>query len=275
MTAINLEHALDDRVPSLPDLCEEAEGLLLIGLPAACRTPQPRFHAIERQRYARRYTDLALGFEAYFGRFSAKRRSTLRRKERRLAERCGGALDIRSYRTPAEVEAFFSLARPLSGRTYQEQRLGAGLPDSAAFRSQAAKLAAADRLRAWLLFVDGAPAAYLYAPADGATVIYDYLGYDPDLADFSPGTVLQLHAMRELMEERRFRWFDFGGGDGDHKRQFATGAVECVDMLLLRRQSLPNAAAAVLLPTFDRMVAVAKRVLNAAGGGGLVRFVRR
>ena len=36
-------------------------------------------------------------------------------------------------------------------------------------------------------------------------LIYAHLGYDPDFADHSPGTVLQLEAMRQLMAERAFR----------------------------------------------------------------------
>ncbi len=275
VSCVDLEQALASSRAVLPPLAGHADGWLIHGLPAAaCAALPAGFHLVERHRYARHYADLSLGFDPYLERFSAKRRSTLRRKERRLAERSGGKLDIRVYRTPTELEAFFRFARPLSARTYQEQRLNAGLPDTAGFRAAAAALAAADAVRAWLLFVENAPVAYLYAPASGRTLVYDYLGYDPAFADLSPGTVLQLHAMRALMEEGRFRWFDFTGGDGEHKRQFATGNVPCVDVLLLR-PGAANAAAAWLLRSFDASVAAAKRMLMRLGGEGLVRLLRR
>src|SRR3546814_19032209 len=89
-------------------------------------------------------------------------------------------------------------------------------------------------MRCWLLFVDDGPISYLYSPAEGDTLIYAHLGYDPAFSEFSPGTVLQLEAMRDLMGAGRFRLFDFTEGDGQHKRQFGTGTLECVDLLLLQ-----------------------------------------
>jgi CelD/BcsL family acetyltransferase involved in cellulose biosynthesis len=131
-------------------------------------------------------------------------------------------------------------------------------------------LATEDQVRAFLLFVDGRAVSYLYAPGDRQTLRYAYLGYDPAFADLSPGTVLQLEAMRMLMDEGRFRWFDFTEGDGQHKRQFATGAIDSVDMLLLR-PTFANFAAARTLAAWDGAVEAAKRL----GGKSIARAVRR
>jgi CelD/BcsL family acetyltransferase involved in cellulose biosynthesis len=131
-----------------------------------------------------------------------------------------------------------------------------------------------DAMRGWLLFVDGAPVSYLYAPAEGDTLIYAYLGYDPAYAEFSPGTVLQLEAMRDLMEEGRFRLFDFTEGEGQHKRQFGTGALECVDLLLLR-PSVANSLIGHALGGFDGAVALAKAVATRTGLERLARSLLR
>src|SRR3546814_5424644 len=111
--------------------------------------------------------------------------------------------------------------------------------------------AAADEVRAWLLFVDGLPIAYLYCPAEGDTLRYDYLGHDPEGSDWSAGSVLQVEAMRALFAERRFARFDFTEGEGQHKRQFATGGVACVDLMLLR-PSLAHRAVIAALAGFAR-----------------------
>ena len=153
-------------------------------------------------------------------------------------------------------------------------RSGCSTADCRADRKRSrrcATLAARDQVRAWLLFVDGRPVSYLYAPAEGDTLIYAYLGYDPDFAEYSPGTVLQLEAMRQLMEERRFRLFDFTEGEGQHKRLFATDGVECVDLLLVRPR-LANLFVGYGLSAFDTAVGLAKRLV---GGFGLVRRLRR
>ena len=275
---LTLAEALASRAPPLPPLAGEDDGYLVTALPASLAGELARRHRrlrpFVRQRYARSYADLTLGFEAWLGTLSAKSRSTLKRKARRLAERSGGALDLRSYRSPEDMASFHRDARTLSARTYQERLLGAGLPDGPEALADMQKLARRDAARAWLLFVDGEPVSYLYAPADGETLIYAWLGYDPAFADFSPGSVLQLEAMRRLMAEGRFRLFDFTEGDGQHKRQFATAAVDCVDLLMVR-PTLANLAVAGALNGFDGAVAFAKGALDRLGADRLRRRLRR
>jgi CelD/BcsL family acetyltransferase involved in cellulose biosynthesis len=108
----------------------------------------------------------------------------------------------------------------------------------------------------------------------GDTVIYAYVGHDPAFNDLSPGAVLQLEAMRDLFDEQRFKTFDFTEGEGQHKRQFATGGVACVDLLLLR-PSLANRLTMAALGGFNSTVALAKRGVNGAGLGKLAKKVRR
>lgn len=186
------------------------------------------------QLYARHYIDMAMGHDGYMAQFSSKTRATLKRKLRKLAEANSGTLDIRSYHRPDQLDAFFTAALPLSGQTYQARLLDAGLPDTPAFRAEAHRLAAADNLRAYILFLHGRAAAYLYLPVADDVLVYAYLGYDQAIAALSPGTVLQMHALEALFAERRFRYFDFTEGDGAHKALFGTHQVACATVLLLK-----------------------------------------
>ncbi len=253
-------------LPDLSGLPPDAEGYLVTGLRAdlqlALTDAHPQLSLYRRLAYPRSYASLQDGYDAYLAQFSAKTRSTLRRKVRKLAEVSGGTLDLRSYTAPEQVEDFYRHARAVSASTYQERLLASGLPEGEAALAAMRDLAARDAMRGWILFLDGRPISYLYAPAEGDILLYAYLGYDPDFADLSPGTVLQLEAMRQLMTERRFRMFDFTEGDGQHKRQFATGAVDCVDLLLLR-PTFRNRALGRGLLAFDAAVAQAKRLLPA------------
>ncbi|MGZ8346377.1 MAG: GNAT family N-acetyltransferase, partial [Allosphingosinicella sp.] len=131
-----------------------------------------------------------------------------------------------------------------------------------------------EQLRGWLLFVEGRPVSYLYAPAEGETLVYAHLGYEPEFAEYSPGTVLQMEAMRQLMAERRFRLFDFTEGEGQHKRQFATDGVDCVDLMLLR-PTLANLAIGHGLAGFDAAVALAKWAALGLGAAKALRRLRR
>jgi hypothetical protein len=265
---LTLAEGLTGDAPALAELPEGVAGHLVTALPAssvpALCAGHRELKSFVRQRYRRSYAALDTDFETYLAGFSAKSRSTLRRKTRRLAEQAGGVLDLRCYRTVAEVDAFHRHARAVSARSYQERQLGAGLPDGPGARAEMCRLAADDALRSWVLFLGGRPIAYLHAPAEGDTLIYAHLGYDPDFAELSPGTVLQFEAMRQLMAERRFRWFDFTEGDGQHKRLFATGALECVDLLLLRRTPA-NLFVGHALNGFDCAAGSGRRMLAACG----------
>ncbi|GAA0751139.1 GNAT family N-acetyltransferase [Sphingomonas sp. ABOLD] len=253
--------------PTLPALPVDAQGYLATSLPEAQSAALlgNGMLGLVRQRYTRFYLDLSLGFDAWFAGLSANTRQGLKRKAKRL----GG--EVRCYRTPAEMALFHPLARALSARTYQERLLGAGLPDDLA---DLQRLAAADAVRAWLLLLEGRPVAYLCCPAMGDTLVYAHVGHDPQFAALSPGAVLQLAALRDLFAEARFAWFDFTEGEGQHKRQMASGGVACVDLLLLRC-TLANRALIAALAGFDRGMALAKRAVQRLGAEGVARRFRR
>ncbi len=279
---LSLESALDvataSMPPPLPPLPPGAHGYAITSLPVAAGAQLTRGQAamigFVRQHYTRRFTDLTGGFDAFLAGLSSNARATIKRKARRLAEQSGGALDVRRFRTPDALTHFHPVARALAERTYQERLMGAGLPADDRFVRGMYEAAAADRVRAWLLYVAGEPAAYLYCQADGDTLRYDYVGHAPEFAELSPGAVLQIEAFRDLFGENRFRRFDFTEGDGQHKRQFATGGVECIDLLLLRRTP-GNAAMVAALSGFDGAMAGAKRLTRQFGLEAAARRLRR
>ncbi|MCE9523197.1 MAG: GNAT family N-acetyltransferase [Alphaproteobacteria bacterium] len=259
-----------DRSPSFEELppLAGAEGYLLKGIPtpldAQLMEKRPGWlHRVLRE-YPRHLVDLSTGYEAYLGKFSGKTRSTLKRKLRKFLELSGGTIDWREYRTPAEINAFFPLAYELSSKTYQERLLGAGLPDTAAFREAAAEQAARGALCACILFLAGRPVSYLYLPIDGGRVIYAYLGYDPTVSEHSPGTVLQLLAMERFFADPALTVFDFTEGAGQHKQLFATHSEQFVDVIILKRSwrmsALSNAHQA-----FVRMEAGLSKSLESLG----------
>ncbi|WP_174292886.1 GNAT family N-acetyltransferase [Sphingomonas bacterium] len=269
--ALSLDEVLGWRVPVLPVLSPGEDGYLVTSLPV------DRMQAIHapgllvrvRQRYRRYWIDLTAGEAAWLAGLSANARAGLKRKARKLAAMPGFA--ITRHAAPDEIAAFHPLARAVSATTYQERLLGSGLPAEPA---GLVALAAADRVRAWLLWLDGAPVAYLACTADGATLRYDHVGHDPERGSLSPGSVLQAEALRDLLAEGRFARFDFTEGEGQHKRGLATGGVECVDLLLLR-PTLVNRATLAALALFDRSVTLAKRAATHPAAARLAKRVRR
>lgn len=262
---LSLADVLADRLPALPPLADADDGYRLTSLPAGQVDAVRRDGLLlaVRQRYRRYHVDLSDRARWWAG-LSAGTRATLRRKTRRLTA------EIRRYATPDAIARFHPLARAVSATTYQERLLDAGLPaDPAALLA----LAAADRVRAWLLFVEDRPVAYLCCTADGDVLRYDHVGHDPAFADRSPGAVLQAAALEDLFGDR-FARFDFTEGEGQHKRLLASGGNDCVDLLLLR-PTLANRVLLAVLAGFDRTVALAKRMLADPRWQAWTRRVRR
>lgn len=258
--AFSLNMATAAEAPRLPPL-GSAAGYVVTSIPETLvdRLRADGLIVHVRQNYTRYFADFSDGFDAYMAHFSSKSRATLKRKLKRYAELSGGVVDVRGYRTPDEVAAFADAALPVSRRSYQHRLLNAGLPDGDVARAEMATLAGADCVRAFLLFRDGQPVAYLYMPVVDGTLIYAYLGFDPDEAEHSPGTVLQIEAIRMLTEEGRYGRLDFTEGEGQHKRLFSTGGVACADVLLLC-PTIGNRVLIAALRRFDALVANLKRL---------------
>tara|TARA_B100000678_G_scaffold31016_1_gene22968 strand:+ start:435 stop:1349 length:915 start_codon:yes stop_codon:yes gene_type:complete len=263
--AFSLEEALAGIAPTQPPDSSHCDGIRVLSAPLSMErqivAAFPDHIAGAREEFHRHYIAMDGSFEDYLARFSGKTRSTLRRKARKFAQADGGALDIRAYTAAEEVERFLQLALPLSGKTYQARLLDAGLPDGDGARDEMLAEAAAGRMRCFLLFLGGEPVAYLSLPVRGKTLVYAHLGYDPAHAQLSPGTVLQMEALRMLFAEERFRFFDFTEGDGAHKALFGTHSVACCSFVLLRR-TLANRVLLGARAGFDAGVARGKALVQ-------------
>ncbi|WEK42077.1 MAG: GNAT family N-acetyltransferase [Candidatus Sphingomonas colombiensis] len=267
--ALSLDQALAEHMPEFPPLDPVEAGYLITSLPDSVILPC-RGITFVRQRYVRYHVDLESQEPAWRAALSGQSRATLKRKAKKLAAANGGQLDVRRYRTPAELAAFHPLARAVSQTTYQERLMGSGLPADPTYGLE---LAAADRVRAWLLFLSDAPIAYLWCGADGETLRYDYVGHDPAYGELSPGSVLLGEALTDLFVDR-FRRFDFTEGEGQHKRALASGGVACRDLLLLR-PTFGNRAAVAAVGGFDAAMRVAARAARTPALAGIAKRIRR
>jgi GNAT acetyltransferase-like protein len=230
-------------IPRPPPVLDGADGYVVWSQPIARKLPvlsARRDAILYTPRQYRRFSIRLCGdFEQYMGTFSARTRSGLRRKLRKMAEASGGTIDCREYRTPAQISLFFPPARKVSSKTYQERLLKLGLPADEEFFKSAQACSTDDGVRAYLLFVNGVPISYLYCVVRGQVVSYDYHGYDPAYAKLSPGTVLQTIALKSLFAEQRFTMFDFREGEGEHKERFSTESCLCGDVYVVSRRVAP------------------------------------
>jgi hypothetical protein len=181
-----------------------------------------RYVAYHGKRY---FVDLSSRqFADYLSRFSAKTRNTLKRKLRHLAAHSGETVDFRVYRSPDEMLEFRRHALAVSVRSYQ-RKIGFGLPETKQFAESLTERAKQGCVCGFVLFHSGRPISYVFCRIERDIVVYSYCGYDPEFAQFSPGTVLLLLIIEWLFNERAFRLFDLDNDGWDYKAMFATGNV--------------------------------------------------
>lgn len=181
------------------------------------------------------FADLSGTFEDYLKSLSPKTRSTLKRKVKKFAELAQGEIDVRMYTEPNQMAEYHRLARQVAERTYQEKLFQGALPESEEFCREMEALAAEGRVRAFLLFLEQRPVAYLYLPVEDRIAEYSYLGYDPECAEHSPGTVLLYKAIEALFQDGTLKYLNFGYGENQTKKIFATGQYLRADVYHFRK----------------------------------------
>jgi hypothetical protein len=212
-------------VDNLPGLVArtDIDGCLL------CRVPDPgwRTHTVYDDRIAYvlardtwHYLSLAGSYEGFLeNRYSAKTRESFARDEARFAAQFGGALDLREYRSLADLAEFAVCAGQLGGKADADlcRMTDQGVPIG------------------FILFADGAPVACLGLLSQGDTLQYVFAGERDDFRQWSAGVIVHLQAIRRLFADPRNRYLDFRPGDCEVKRQFANGALRSAVVLNLRR----------------------------------------
>jgi CelD/BcsL family acetyltransferase involved in cellulose biosynthesis len=227
-----------DGVPAFDAVPREVDALIVPSLPVAADLPK-----LSRSGGALRYVpahfphyaiELPDSFERYLENLSGKSRHEMVRKARRFTEHADGRHALRAFRAPGEMAEFAAIAGALSKATYQERLLGVGLPDGPAFVAELEAAAKRDEVRGWILEVAGKPVAYGYCRAAGDVLLFEHTGYDAATAPHSPGIFLLQEILRSVCAERRFRVFDFGTGEAQYKRSYATVSRRCAAVWLLR-----------------------------------------
>lgn len=174
------------------------------------------------------YIDLTMGWEAYEGTLTAKKRSDMRRRQRRLSERGRVAVDVHDGRT--DLEGLLAEGFAVEGAGWKG-RAGTAIASSARTRrlyTEAARWAAQ---RGWLrlafLRVGGRAIAFDYClQVDG----FHYLlktGYDPGFASFAPGNLLRREMIRNAFAEA-LQAYEFAGAEEPWKQEWTATTREIV-----------------------------------------------
>lgn len=157
--------------------------------------------------------------EEVYRHMSGARRETLKRRVRKLEKHPAGAPKIVCYRDASELDRLFQDAEEIAGKTYQ-RGLGAGFADTPGVRRRLELAAQKGWLRANLLYLGDRPVSFWIGMVYGETFVSEYLGYDPEFRQSSPGMVLNIRVIEGFCNRANgdnIKELDFGLGDADYK----------------------------------------------------------
>lgn len=164
----------------------------------------------------RRRIQLPLTPDEYWQKFSSKTRQTFRRKLKKFGEtRLERITDV------VDVPRFLEAAHAISIHTWQTRQFGLRIRNDVAELAQFTKLAELGLLRCYLWYVEGQPVAFTVGNQDHGCFHYEEVGYLAEFAKFSPGQMMLIQMIDDLITHNHADWFDFGGGDADYKELFA------------------------------------------------------
>ncbi len=191
---------------------------------------------VERARGPHWLVDLPKSPEEILGRFSSKTRSTFGRKARKL-EKEVGPLWLRVHAKPEEQLPFLKTVEAVARKTYHYRLLGRRITsDNDELRRNLEAWATRGWVRAYVLGAGERCLAYVICYRVGRRFFYEIPGYDPDLASHSPGNVLLVKLLEELVGSGLADELDFGAGDADYKRLFGTRSFDEASFFLVRRR---------------------------------------
>jgi hypothetical protein len=181
--------------------------------------------------YKHYYVDTSGCFDHYMARYKGKALNTLKRKTNKIVKSNKSTDSFREFSSVDEVDEFLLIAKSISKTSYQEKLLGRFLPASLEFEDKMRNLANQGLFRGFILYAEDKPIAYNLCPIYGnGVMLYDFTGYNPGYAKYSPGTVLQLKIIETCFLDPRIFVYDLCSGEGRHKEFFATDYKACCDV---------------------------------------------
>ena len=192
-------------------------------LSAAQKNPRMLFRDHIQRKNKHYLLGLPDSFEEFMKSRSANTRSNIRRTSKKLIKKYDPQLEIRTFTKEDELDEMMEAIDQVASKTYQ-RALGVGLASDPQGVRLAALALKKKWLRVYLLSIDGVPRAFWPGNLYQGTFHIGIPGYDPRYHADRLGYFLLVKAIEELCGFEDVKHMDFGFGDAQYKRSFATDA---------------------------------------------------
>jgi CelD/BcsL family acetyltransferase involved in cellulose biosynthesis len=187
----------------------------------------PGFLCRERFVHRERHWKLTLpdSMDAFLASRSRHARSELRGLDRRLARKYGDRLRVKVFRSSEEMDRLFADLDRVAAKTYQ-RALYVAFADTEEERDTIGLALSRGWFRAYVLYLDDQPIAYRSGFLYGGTFTGSDTGYDFSYRKDRVGTYLLIRLVEDLCKDEAVQNLDYGGGDADYKRRFASSGSD-------------------------------------------------
>jgi hypothetical protein len=162
---------------------------------------------------------LPSSIDGVYSRMSRERRKHTKASIKKLEAGPFGKVTIACYSAPQELDKLFQDAEEIARKTYQ-RGLGVGFADNPMVRRRLELGARKGWLRAFMLYVGDRPCAFWIGMLYQGTFVSEYMGYDPEFRQHSPGMVLIMRVIEGFCRGANgdvVRELDFGLGHAEYK----------------------------------------------------------
>ena len=143
-----------------------------------------------------------------------------RRVANMLANEFAGEIRVDRLRTADDLDRTLAVVEEVAKKTWQRKISSIGFnPNDTTLMDVLKTEADGGHLRVYTLYLRDKPCAFWIGVVYQRTFISDFLGYDPDFADYSPGTYLLSQMMEDFCSEG-VEEIDFGFSDEEYKKRF-------------------------------------------------------
>jgi hypothetical protein len=276
------KNLIERLVPTLAS----GEGVFFEGLPIESATYRSLSKATETgaplltiqigEPFEHQFISMPETFEEYVQGLGSRSRQSVQYSARRLDREMNGQVVIRKFESVDSVSAFLKDTAAVSSKTYQTNLLGLGIHEDNETLAQLTFAAERGWFRSYILYCNDKPTAFMLGHQYGGCYYYDDVGYDPDFAKWSVGTVLQLKVIEELYSaQNRPRFFDFSTGYGSHKGRFGNLSRREVNLLVLPKTAKNIALRATYLASVSASTGAVRLLTRIGAKDRLKKMIRR
>ena len=205
----------------------------------------------------------------FLRRLKSKHRSWIKSKIRGLEARFPGSVSYRVFLKPEDLAQAVAHVEEVARQTYH-RGMGVGLTQDVLQMDTLAMEARGGRLRICILYAGGLPRAFWIGMVYGSTFHSGFTGYDPAMREHELGTLVFVHLIDRLCEEK-VKTLDFGLGDAFYKERFGDAFWTDVSISIYR----PSLRGAVLKLAFTSCFYFDRLLRSVAQKLKMVNWVKR